>query len=66
MTLQEAAWGNKEYSLFCVRRGRSFYEVRKFPLGYFPYLELWAGAWRFQAGFISCGRWQIQARKLTP
>jgi len=46
--------------------GKSKYELRRFDhiKFYLPYLELWFGAYRFQAGFISCGRWQIQFRKL--
>lgn len=41
------------------------YSVRTFASGVkLPYLEVWFGGWRFQCGFISCGRFQIQMRKL--
>jgi hypothetical protein len=41
---------------------KSFYEVRKFEHATLPYLELWFGAYRFQCGFISAGRFQVQFR----
>lgn len=44
--------------------GASFYEVRLFSGGYcLPYLEWWPWAgFRVQCGWISCGRFQVQAR----
>ena len=42
---------------------KSFYEIRLFEHGArLPYLEYWIGGFRIQAGWISCGRFQIQAR----
>lgn len=44
---------------------RSFYEVGKFLLAReLPYLEFWIGSWRLQAGWLTCGRWQLQFRNL--
>lgn len=48
------------------KRGtKSFYEVRIFENRALPYLELWFGGYRLQAGFLSGqGQWQVQFRKL--
>ena len=44
---------------------KSFYEVRLFECGLeLPYLEYWIGKWRLQIGFLTCGRPQVQFRKL--
>lgn len=39
----------------------SFYEVRRFAKGWaLPYLELWFGEYRLQAGWLTgCGQWQV-------
>lgn len=52
-TVSRKTWGEK-----------SFYEVRQFAGGLrLPYVELWPWAgFRVQCGFISCGRFQVQAR----
>lgn len=45
--------------------GKSFYEIRLFASAHsLPYLEYWIGGWRLQIGWISCGRFQQQIRKL--
>ena len=46
-------------------RGESFYSIRTFASGFvLPYLEAWYRGWRLQCGRISCGRFQVQLRKL--
>jgi hypothetical protein len=43
----------------------SYYEVRTFTSGKkLPYLQYWIGGWRLQIGFLSCGRFQQQIRKI--
>lgn len=39
---------------------KSFYEVRRFKSLALPYLELWLGRYRLQAGWLKCGRFQAQ------
>lgn len=65
MTLTEGWIGAKISAVRKWESGKSFYEVRTFASGaVLPYLEMWIGGWRFQCGFISCGRFQVQFRKL--
>jgi hypothetical protein len=45
--------------------GKSFYTRRTFSsCRTLPYLEYWIGKWRLQCGWISCGRFQVQFRRL--
>ena len=64
MVLTEQWIGNKTETISRKEWGKSFYEVRKFSGGLkLPYLEVWLfSGFRIQCGFISCGRFQVQAR----
>lgn len=65
MTLTEKWIGEKVSVTRKWESGKSFYEEKTFASGaVLPYLEYWIGGWRFQCGFISCGRAQLQLRKL--
>ena len=64
MIITEKLIGNKISVISRKEWGKSFYEVRKFEHAILPYLEYWIGNYRFQCGWLSCGRWQIQFKKI--
>jgi len=64
MTLTEGWVGAKISAVRKWESGKSFYEVRTFAHGAaLPYLEFWPKpGFRVQCGWITCGRFQLQAR----
>jgi hypothetical protein len=60
----EMAAGPMLYVIKHIGGAKSYYEARRFKNVALPYLEVWFGSYRLQAGWLKGGFWQVQFRKL--
>ena len=62
MIVLEKWVGVKTSVMFHFGGDKSFYEIRRFKRLALPYMQFFIGPYRFQAGWLKCGRWQVQFR----